>query len=139
VGRVSRPIRVSLAAQLVALSAAVALVAGSIVGVVLIERGRSVLRDEILQKTLSAANLAAALSAAYVSEAQADAQELANRPVVRAGASRGDLRSLTPDLESYLAGHPHLVSVGVADLTGITRASGLEDKSSVEPQRQFGP
>ena len=73
----------SLAARLVGLIVIVGLLAGSLVGIAGLQQTGSALRAEILQRSLAAADLTAALTAEYFAQTEADARELASRPGVQ--------------------------------------------------------
>jgi two-component system cell cycle sensor histidine kinase/response regulator CckA len=124
-----------LATQLVALIVVVTLLSGGAVGLLVIDRARQALREEILLSSLAAADLAASLAAGYMFAAEGDARDLALSSELRTrGVAQGDLGLATPALEGWLPLHPTVLGVGIVDLTGVTRATGLVDKSFVNVQ-----
>jgi PAS domain S-box-containing protein len=124
----------SLGLQVIGVAALMAMLGGGVVGLVVTDRARAALRDNILSNSLAAADLASALSASYMGEAQAAGRELASRPTLQAAARNGELGSLNLELEHWNVEHPHS-SAFVRDLDGITRASSSLDKSSVGQPR----
>jgi hypothetical protein len=66
-----------LATQLVALIVLVALLSGGAVGLLVVDRARQVLREEILHSSLAAADLAASVAAGYMTDTESDARDLA--------------------------------------------------------------
>jgi PAS domain S-box-containing protein len=124
-----------LATQLVALVVLVALLSGGAVGVLIIDRTREALRQNVLQSSLAAADLAASVAAGYMSAAEGDARDLAGSAELRTAAAQGDLDLATPALERWLAAHPTALGVGLVDLTGLNRATGLLNKSAVNVAR----
>ena len=119
-----------LGLQVVGVAALMAMLGGGVVGLVVTDRARSALRNNILTNSLTAADLAGALSANYMGEAEAAARELASRPALGAAARDGNLNSLTLDLERWNLEHANL-SVFISDLDGVTRVNSLQDKSAV--------
>ena len=124
----SRP-RHRLATQLVALVVLATLLSGTGVGVLAIGHARQALRDEILHSGLATADLAASVAAGYMSDAQADVRDLAESSDLRRAATSGDLEGATAQLENWLQTHPNLQGLGLMDLNGVQRATGLDDKS----------
>jgi PAS domain S-box-containing protein len=120
----------SLGLQVIGVAALMALLGGGVVGLVLTDRARSALRDNILSNSLAATDLATALAASYMGDAQAAARELASRPAVQTAVSNGDFSSLDLDLDRWIIEHPNL-DVVISDLNGVTRVTSLSDKSSV--------
>ncbi len=100
----------------------VALLRGGTVGRLLIDRARQALRDDILH--FAAADLAISVAAGYMFGVERDARALAGSSKLRTAAGRGDLPLTTPELERWLPQHPDLIGVGIADLAGVTRATG---------------
>ncbi|MDQ6670339.1 MAG: HAMP domain-containing protein [Chloroflexota bacterium] len=130
-----RPIlRPSLGLQVIGVATLIAVLGGGVVGLVVTDRARSALRDNILSNFLAVDDLASALAASYMGEAQAAARELASRPTVRAAARDGTFGSLSLDLERWNVEHPN-VTVFISDLDGITRMTSLSDKSSIGQDR----
>jgi diguanylate cyclase (GGDEF)-like protein len=125
--RLARLARVSLAARLVGLIVFVSLLAGSLVGIAALQQTRSALRNEILQRSLAAADLAAALTTEYFAQTQADARELAGRAGVQQAVASGDFANLNAMLERWLTEHPRAATVYVTDLNGVARATGRAD------------
>ena len=76
----TRP-RFGLALRLIGLIVLVALVAGGLVGAVLIENSRSAIREHILESNLAAADLAAQFAANYVEGAETNVRQFAARPL----------------------------------------------------------
>jgi PAS domain S-box-containing protein len=121
----------SLGLQVIGVATLMALLGGGVVGLVVIDRARSALRDNILRDSLTTADLAIALSAGYMGAAQAAARELASRPMLRAAAGNGDFSSLNLDLDRWSVEHPN-VTVAINDLDGRIRAAGGSgDKSTL--------
>src|SRR5689334_6202603 len=108
----------SLASRLVGLIIVVGLLAGSLVGIVAIQQTRSAMRDEILRRSLAAADLASALTAEYFDQIEADARELAARPGVQRAVADGNYAQLDVDLQRWMPEHPHLQGLGAFDVNG---------------------
>jgi hypothetical protein len=123
-------VRPSLGLQVIGVAALIALVGGGVVGVVVSDRARSALRENILNNSLGTADLAGALTASYMGDAEASARELASRPSLRAAAAGQDFRSITVDLDRWAAEHAN-VMVAVNDLDGATRATSYWDKTVI--------
>lgn len=123
-----RTVRAGLRLQLVVLVALSTLLVGGAVGAVAISAARNALRDNILNASLSTADLAAAMTANYLADTETSAQELATRPLVQAAAGRGELASLTPELVHWVTEHPQLGTVAIMDLRGTNAASGLPNQ-----------
>jgi PAS domain S-box-containing protein len=134
---VAFPSQHRLATQLVALVVLSTLLSGTGTGVLVIAHARQTLRDEILRSGLATADLAASVAAGYMNDAQADARDLAESSSLRMAATRGDFASSTAELEQWLSTHPDLQGIGLTDLTGVLRATGLADKSSVGSSSSF--
>jgi hypothetical protein len=66
----------------------VALVAGGLVGAVLIENSRSVVREHILDSNLATADLAAQFAVNYVEGAETNVRQFATRPSFRSAVWR---------------------------------------------------
>src|SRR5258708_16918615 len=120
-----------LATQLVALIVLVALLSGGAVGVLVTDRARQALRENILHSSLAAADLAANIAAGYMSGAEAEARDLAGTLELETAAAHGDWEVATPQLEAWLPQHPNVVGVGLVDLQGVTRVTGNGDKTNV--------
>jgi diguanylate cyclase (GGDEF)-like protein/PAS domain S-box-containing protein len=114
----------SLPARLVGLIILVGLLAGSLVGIAALDQTRSALRNEILQRSLAAADLAAALTGEYFAQTEADARELAARPGVQHALEEGNYDQLTVDLERWLPEHSHAQGVAAFDFNGNSVANG---------------
>ncbi len=123
-----------LGLQVIGVATLMALLGGGVVGVVVTDRARSALREHILSDSLAAADLASALAASYMGEAQATSTELASRPTLRTAAGNGDLSSLNLDLERWSVEHPNL-SAFITDIDGIKRATNSTDKSTFGQDR----
>src|SRR5689334_11444956 len=121
----------SLASRLIGLIVVVGLLAGSLVGIVALQQSRSAMRGEILQRSLAAADLAAALTAEYFAQTEADARELAARPGVIKAVDSNDTADLTDDLEGWLSEHPHVQGAATFDFNGKVLASGHNDAPTV--------
>src|SRR5579864_318112 len=120
----------TLAARLVGLIIVVGLLAGSIVGMVAMQQTRSAMRNEILQRSGAAADLAAALTAEYFAQTEADARELAGRPGVQAALTSGNLSQLAMDFERWLPEHPHAQGVAAFDVNGNVLAGARPDAAA---------
>src|ERR1700682_4150668 len=120
----------SLGLQVIGVAVLMALLGGGVVGVVVTDRARSLVRDDILLNSLTTADLAATLTEDFMSDAEAATRELASRPAVQAAVQDGDFSALNVDLERWIVEHPNII-VFISDLNGITRVTGFSDKSSV--------
>jgi diguanylate cyclase (GGDEF)-like protein/PAS domain S-box-containing protein len=117
----------SLASRLVGLTIVVGLLAGSLVGIVALQQTRSVMRDEILRRSLATADLASALTAEYFAQTEADARELAARPGVQHAMASSDFSQVNVDLERWLPEHPQVQGVAAFDVNGNAVAAARPD------------
>ena len=120
----------SLGLQVIGVAVLMALLGGGVVGLVVTERARSIVRDDILSSSLATVDVAAALTAGYVGDAESATRELANRPAVQAAVGAGDFDSLNVDFERWMVEHPN-ITVFASDLDGVTRITGFSNKSSI--------
>jgi PAS domain S-box-containing protein len=127
-------IKPHLGLQVIGVATLMALLGGGVVGVVMTDRARSALREHILCDSLAAADLASALAASYMGEAQATSRELASRPTLQTAAGNHDFSSLNLDLERWSVQHPNL-SAFITDIDGIKRATNSTDKSTFGQDR----
>ncbi|HLZ28364.1 MAG TPA: EAL domain-containing protein, partial [Chloroflexota bacterium] len=124
----------SLALQVIGVAVLMALLGGGVVGVVVTDRARSVVRDDILSNSLTTADLAATLTADFMDEAESATRELASRPAVQAAIQAGDFSTLNVDLERWIVERPN-ITVFICDLNGVTRVTGFSNKSSLGQNR----
>ena len=127
-------VRPSLGLQVISVAVLMAVLGGGVVGLVVSHSARSALRDTILNNSLATADLAAVLSATYMSDAQAAVRELAGEPTLGAAVRDGDVRELNLDLERWSVQHPN-ITVVLNDLDGIILAVNSSDKTSLGQKR----
>jgi PAS domain S-box-containing protein len=117
-----------LAPQLIGLIILVALVAGGLVGAVLIENSRSAMRDRCLENNLATADLAATFAANYVEGAETNLRQFATRTLFLRAIFDHDVEQAELPLAEFLQIDARFDSVSIYDATGIGWASGLMDK-----------
>jgi PAS domain S-box-containing protein len=114
-----------LGLRLIALIVLVVFFVGGLVGIVVIERSRSALRQEILDNNLDIVDLGAQFASSYLEAAQMSLHELARRPsIVRAVVDNVPER-VEPEMRQFLQFNKNLDSASIYDSKGIGRASGL--------------
>ena len=121
-------LQLRLGPRLIGLVMLTALVAGGLVGAVLIENGRSVVRKDILESNLATADLAAQFAANYVEGAETNVHLFAARPLFIRAVLENDLAEAEMHLAQFLQIDARFDSVSVYDAQGIGWASGLMDK-----------
>jgi len=117
-----------LGPRLIGLVVLIALVAGGLVGAVLIENGRSAMRDRCLENNLATADLAATFAANYVEGAETNLRQFAARTLFLRAVFDHDVEQAEMYLAQFLQIDARFDSVSVYDAKGIGWASGLMDK-----------
>jgi PAS domain S-box-containing protein len=117
-----------LGPRLIGLVVMTALLAGGLVGVVLIQNSRSALRGHILESDLAAADLAARFAANYVEGAETNVRQFAIRPSFLRAVFDNDVEQAESLLAQFLQIDARFDNIAVYDATGIGWASGLLDK-----------
>ncbi|MBI4492018.1 MAG: HAMP domain-containing protein [Chloroflexi bacterium] len=120
-----------LVPRLVSLTALVVLVATGLIGAVLIDNSRSTLRQEILDRQLQVADLAAEFAARYVEAAQVYTHAVAaDNNIVQAILDDAPERA-GPVLAALLANNPRLDGLGIIDVAGTSRVGGLVGMAAI--------
>lgn len=118
-------LRSSLALQLIGLVVLAALLSGALIGAVLMQRSRSILREQITSHNLAAADLVADSAARFVRTAQNNARELAGRATIIRAVTEGRPERIEPELIHFLQFNDRNDSASIYDAQGIGRASGI--------------
>ncbi|MCI0475494.1 MAG: HAMP domain-containing protein, partial [Anaerolineales bacterium] len=117
-----------LAPQVIGLAILIALVAGGLVGVMLIQNSHNVMREEILQKNLATADLVARFAANYIEGAETNLRQFAARRLFTRAVLENDLAEAEMQLAQFLEIDDRFDSISVYDTKGIGWASGLKDQ-----------
>jgi|GEM_PF-1284793 len=120
-------LRLGLASQVIGLVIFTALVAGGLVGVMLIQNSYTITREGILQKNLATADLVARFAAHYIEGVETNLRQFAARPLFIRAVRENDLEAEL-HLAQFLEIDERFESISVYDATGIGWASGLKDQ-----------
>ena len=121
-------LQLGLGSRVIGLVMLTALVAGGLVGLVLIQNSRTVLRQHILNSNLATADLAAQFATNYVEGAETNVRQLAIRPSLLRAIFDNDMEQAELHLAQFLQIDARFDSISVYDAEGIGWASGLMDK-----------
>ncbi|MDZ4164592.1 MAG: PAS domain S-box protein, partial [Smithellaceae bacterium] len=120
-----RQFRFGLASKLILLVMTATLIVGIAVGAMVLIKSRDALRERIIAGNLNAADIAAQFAAQYVSQARANALELATRPLIVRAAANRSFAEVRPELVRFLRLNPRFDAVSIFDTEGIARVSGV--------------
>ena len=119
---------IGLAYELIGLVVFIVLVAGGVVGAVLIHNSRAALRADIFESNLAAADLAAKFAANYLEGAETNVRLFAVRPSFLRAIFDRDVAAAEALMAQFLALDARFDNVAVYDADGIGWTSGLLDK-----------
>jgi len=121
-------LRLGLAPRLIGLVVMAALVTGGLVGVLLIQNSRTVVREAILEKNLAAAGLVAKFAENYIEGAETALRQLAVNSSFLHAVLENDLGEAEKHLAQFLQITARFDGASVYDAKGIGWASGLMGK-----------
>jgi signal transduction histidine kinase len=121
-------LRLGLGQRLTGLVVLAVLVAGGLVGAVLIESSRSALREQIIERNLAAADLAAQFVANYVEGAETNLHQFSVRRLPLSAIFDHDVEQTEAYLAQFLQIDARFDNIAVYDAQGIGWASGLMDQ-----------
>lgn len=122
----AQPLRQRLAPRLIGLVMLTALVTGGLLGLMLIQSSRSIMREEILAKNLATADLVAKFAANYIEGAQTNVRQFAARPLFIRAVLERDLTTAETHLAQFLEINPRFDIISVYDAQGFGWASGMK-------------
>ncbi|MEA2659616.1 MAG: hypothetical protein QOF64_2212, partial [Candidatus Binatota bacterium] len=124
-------IRIGLAVQVITLVVVAVVVAGGVIGAVLLRDGQNMLREQIIANNLATADLAAEFASRYIEGVQTSIQLFARSPFIEQSVASDDFDRTTPELQEFLTLSPQVNGCSIVDGQGIMRATGTMPPTSL--------
>ena len=123
--------KLGLAPQLIGLIVLVAIASGGLVGIELLNTSRNALRDEILRKNLSQADLAAQFTSNYISAVESSLRSFAAQPTMIQLVTADSRDEIDAKFLELLRTQPAMDNIGLYDPQGILRITGSTNKQTI--------
>jgi len=124
-------IRIGLAVQVITLVVVAVVVAGGVIGAVLLREGQNMLREQIIANNLAAADLAAEFASRYIEGTQLSIRLFARSPFIEQSVASGEFDRATPELQEFLTLNTRVSGCSIVDSQGIMRATGTIPPTSL--------
>lgn len=124
-------IRIGLAVQVITLVVVAVVVAGGVIGAVLLREGQNMLREQIIANNLAAADLAAEFASRYIEGIQTSIQLFARSPFIEQSVASGEFDGATSEIKEFLTLSPQVNGCSIVDSEGIMRATGTTPPTSL--------
>jgi PAS domain S-box-containing protein len=121
-------LRLGLGAQVIGLAMLAVLVTGGLIGSLVIQNARSVVRENVLGRNLGTADVAGSLVVNYVEGSEASLRQLALRPLFLSAVLDKDVEQAEWHMEQVMQIDPRFDNIAVYTADGVGWASGLKSK-----------
>ncbi|HTF91842.1 MAG TPA: hypothetical protein VK632_02295, partial [Verrucomicrobiae bacterium] len=112
-------IRIGLAVQVITLVVVAVVVAGGVIGAVLLRDGQNMLREQIIATNLASADLAAEFASRYIEGTQLSIRLFARSPFIEQSVASGEFDRATPELQEFLTLNSRVNGCSLVDSQGI--------------------
>jgi PAS domain S-box-containing protein len=116
---------IGLGPRVISLVLLAVLLAGGLIGWLVIQNSRSIIRESVLSRNLAIASVAGDLAAQFVDGAEASLRQLAARPLFIKAVLDGDLEQAEWHMEQVMQIDDRFDNIAVYSADGIGWASGL--------------